>query len=142
MTTNEILERLDRQKKQIEKIEAFVLAHREQLNALNLDMVSYGSQIDFDTLSHPEIIRVIQAFPGTWVKKPSNESSGTRIDYETEFDGMKLRCWAGEPPPSCKIVEETVEVPAQPASTRTVRKLVCANTERIQSHYEKITAID
>ena len=126
MTTNEILERLDREKKQIETVMEFVSAHKEKLDALNLDLVCYAGQIDFDRLSHPEIIRVIQAFPGTWEKTPSAESSGTRIDYKTEFSGMKLRCWAGEPPPSCKIVEETVEVPAQPATTRTVRKLVCS----------------
>src|SRR5207244_1382037 len=101
-----------------------------------------AGQIDFDKLSHPEIVRVIQTFPGTWSKTPSGEASGIRIDYHSQFDGMKLRCWAGEAPPNCKIIEETVEVPAQPATTRTVRKLVCANSERIQSQYEKSTAND
>jgi len=113
--------------KRIETVAAFVIAHKEKLDALNLDLVCYNGQIDFDKLSHPEIIRVIQTFPGAWNKTPSSESSGTRIDYVSEFDGMKIRCWAGEPPPSCKIVEETVEVPAQPATTKTVRKLVCAD---------------
>lgn len=82
-----------------------------------------SGQIDFDRLSHPEVIKVIQAIPGKWDKEPSSE--GTRINYSTKRGDLTFRCWAGEPPPNCKIVELLVTIPAQPETVRTVRKLQC-----------------
>src|SRR5205814_769409 len=121
-----ILKQLDNEKAAIARLEAFILTHKEKLDALGLDLSNYFGNIDFDRLTHSEIVRVIQTFPGTWTKTPSaSHDNDPRIDYSTTYDGMKLRCWAGQPPPNCKIVEETVEVPPQPATTKTVRKLVC-----------------
>jgi len=97
---------------------------KNQAVLANLPEVSLcNTKVDFDQLSHADVIRVVQALPGKWSKTLSTVSG--RIDYTAQIDGMTIRCWAGEPPAACKIVEETVVVPAQPATTVTVRRLVC-----------------
>lgn len=92
------------------------------LEQLELKAVRYGEQIDFDRLTHPQVVEVIKAVGGKWSKTPDE---GGSINYETVIDGVRLRMWRGEPPPNCKIVEELVEEPAQPARMVTRRKLVC-----------------
>lgn len=93
-------------------------AHREQLDGLPDISNSCGHAVDFDNLSHQEVIRVIRAFGGKWHK----QVNGERVDYCTSVDGMTIRCWRGEPPPSCRIVEVEEWVPAHAAK---VRKLIC-----------------
>lgn len=87
----------------------------------------FANKIDFDYLKHSDIMRVIKHIPGEWIKSPALDP--TKIDYildMVELD-LQVRCWAGEPPPSCKIVEEEVIVPEQviPARVEIRRKLVC-----------------
>lgn len=127
MTTDDILQHLNQEKRNIERLETFILEHKETLDRLALPVTGYCGGIDFDNLPHDKIVQVIQAFPGTWSKEPNGPMSD-RIDYQTVFSGTRLRCWAGEPPPNCKIVEELVNVPAQPATTKVVRKLVCSQS--------------
>ena len=81
-------------------------------------------QIDFDRLTHPDIIRVLQAVGGKWDKAISNAGDGT-IDYTQEINGVTIRLWAGEPPPNCQIIEVEEEIPAQPARKEIRRKLQC-----------------
>lgn len=94
------------------------------LDTITLDasFVSYSNQIDFDFLSHEQVIEVIKAIGGKWDKTPSIDAS---VDYVTSVGGTKIRCYQGKPPPNCKIVEVLEEIPAQPARTVTVRKLQC-----------------
>ena len=92
------------------------------LEKLELEAVRYVNQIDFDKLTHPQVVEVIKAVGGKWSKTPDE---GGTINYETTIEGIKLRMWRGEPPPNCKIVEELVEEPAQPARMVTRRRLVC-----------------
>jgi hypothetical protein len=103
--------------------------HREAIEATPEQGYFYaaGNSIDFDRMSHPEIVQVIRALGGKWKKDISTGEAG-RIDYTATIDGVNIRCYAGEPPPNCKIVdvlEEVPEVPAVPATVRTVKKLVC-----------------
>lgn len=83
----------------------------------------WQDKVDFNHLSHGEVVKVIQAIPGKWSKTPA--ASGERINYELETGGVKFRCYEGEPPPNCKIVEVLETIPAQPERTVTVRKLQC-----------------
>lgn len=84
----------------------------------------YGSMIDFDRLTHPQVIEVIKSIGGKWDKEPS--SVGGTINYSTEVNGITFRCWSGEPPPNCKIVEVLQTIPAQPERVVTVHRLQCA----------------
>lgn len=88
----------------------------------------FEQQIDFNSLPHTQVVDVIKAFGGKWDKSIS--SGGERVDYNTVCDGVAVRCWNGEPPPSCKIVEEEVEVAAVPAHKKMVRKLVCTDASQ------------
>jgi hypothetical protein len=100
----------------------FVEAHKDALSALDAQGGHWDGQIDFNHLSHDKIIALIKALGGKWNKTPGD---GAKIHYETEIKGMKVRCWNGEPPPNCKIVEELQTIPAQPERTITVMRLVC-----------------
>ncbi len=86
---------------------------------------SPGFRIDFNHLTHAETIQVIRAFGGKWDKKYDED----KINYtrRDEVDGLIIRVWQGEPPPFCKIVEVEVEVPAQAATTKKVKKVVCGH---------------
>lgn len=96
------------------------------LDDLDLKASLWGSSIDFDMLAHKEVIAVIRAIGGRWEKTPSNES--TRIDYSTTIDGQTIRCYAGEPPPNCRIEEVDEIIPAQPQRIKKRKKLVCKET--------------
>lgn len=91
------------------------------LEQLTVEAQMFGSQIDFDNLSHAQIIQVIKAIGGKWKKTPNDE----RVDYLTVKNGITIRCWKGEPPPNCHVEEVLVTIPAQPERVVTQKKLVC-----------------
>ena len=109
------------------------LARRRDWIAIHADLIEqvdvipsgYDMVFDFDYLTHDKIILVIQLFPGKWEKS----LDGEKITYtREEVEGVTIRCYRGEPPPSCKIVEEEVVVPEHvvPETKKLVRKLVCS----------------
>jgi len=112
---------------------------RPKLESLNLGkrtdhadpypfFVGGTARVDFDYLTHEDVIRVIQAFPGKWEKRPGTDG----IHYVLSADqngGTEVYCWNGAPPPSCKVIEEWVDVPAQPATRAKVKKIVCPEFE-------------
>lgn len=125
MTTRQKLEQkirdeiadLERRLKMIESVPG--------LESIELDASFFGDQIDFDHLEHDKVVTVMKALnAGKWSKTPADNAT---VHYETEFSGVKVRCYQGKPPPNCKIVEELQDVPEQiiPAKTITIRKLVC-----------------
>lgn len=127
MNTDDQIKELLKKMRSIAQRIRWLRAHKTQLT--DLPPVSGSSPdgaIDFDNLPHKEIVKVIRHFGGKWKKTPASGVVG-KIDYETEIDGVRIRCWSGEPPPSCKIVEVEELVPEQiiPASVRKVRKMVC-----------------
>lgn len=109
---------------QSQKIIDWLTARKEQLEALPNGSVYLRESIDFDRLTHDDVVKVLKALGGKWDKEV-NSAESSRVDYSTKIDGLKVRLWAGEPPPNCKIVEVQEEIPAVPATTRTVRRLVC-----------------
>lgn len=92
----------------------------------------FSNQVDFDCLPHKEVIKVIRALGGKWKKEP-NSADKTRIDYIQEIDGVTVRCWKGEPPPSCRLVEVEEQVPELviPAHTKKVLKMICTGEEPV-----------
>ncbi len=103
----------------------FLRRHYQKLKGLPRPQFS-GDQVDFDRLEHADVVKVIRVVGGKWKKE---KGDGTDVHYNSagEFDGFKVRCWNGKPPPSCKIVEVEEYVPEQiiPASIRKVRKMIC-----------------
>lgn len=111
-------------KTRVERIK-WLKKHRSKLD--NLPHVSPSSPsgaIDFDRLSHADVVKVIKTLGGKWKKRPSADNT---IDYEAVIGGVPIRCYQGQPPPSCKIIEVEEFVPEVviPASVRKVKKMIC-----------------
>lgn len=128
MKIDQPLARLTSQIQNLQRMYDWLRAHAEQLEQLpEAYLFGLSDSFDFDNLTHDEVIKVIQTLGGKWDKKQS-ASNSARIDYTATIDGILVRCYQGEPPPSCKLVEveeDVPEVPAQPATKRKVLKLVC-----------------
>ncbi len=129
MKTHHTIETLDYQIEQLQQRKTALLGLLPKILPLNLEFSFCNEHLDFDNLSHEDVIRVIVAIGGKW-KKSVSSMSGDRIDYtyDGSFDGIVPRCWAGSPPPSCRIVDEEVEVPetVTPATRKIVRRMICA----------------
>lgn len=123
-----ISEQMERLRQEIrDRVDRLTWLKRNQSKLVDLPPVSTSCPtgiVDFDNLEHKDVVKVIRAFGGKWKKTPASDNT---INYEGEFAGVKIRCYAGQPPPSCKIIEVEEHVPEQiiPASVRKVRKMVC-----------------
>lgn len=105
----------------VEKAESVLL--RLPANLIEKAMVT-SETIDLDRLTHDEVAEAMKYLgAGRWEKKLSGIDGC--IDYTGTVDGQGVRLWAAAPPDTCRIIE-TEEV--VPATTRIVRKLVCAPT--------------
>ena len=122
MTTKEIL--VNRVKEKIKELEEQLasLTLAPGLDKINIKASFFGHQIDFDNLKHDDVIKVIEAVGGNWNKIPGDDAN---VHYSTTINGISYRCYNGEPPPNCKIVEVLETIPAQPERVVTRRKLVC-----------------
>jgi|SRR5260221_11597139 len=107
----------------------FISDYWEKLEAAgvqfsNVDPFNYSS-IDIDRPTREQVLAVIQAIPGKWEKEPT-QSFGGALNYSLKVDGYTLRLWAAPPPPSCRLIEEEVEIPAQAARMEKRMRLECA----------------
>jgi len=97
----------------------------ENLEANSESLQVYGeSNVDFNHLTHAEVIKVVRAFGGKWKKTPVGNGL---VDYETNIDGVRVRCYGGKPPPNCRIVEVEEVIPARviPEQRIKVKKMIC-----------------
>ncbi len=132
MNIQDQLKSIDRHIEQLKTQKQWIIEHFDQLESLpEFSSTSGFNMLDFDNLEHADILRVIKAIGGKWDKQPLDYQGEPRVNYVGELDGIQIRCWAGKPPPSCKIIEVDEDVPAQPATTRKVKKLVCKEMEAV-----------
>lgn len=118
---NETIATMERELKERKTTLAWVKKHRHLFDELGITGQFWGASVDFNCLPHNQVVKVMRTFKaGKWDKRPSAQDA--RVDYTATFDGKTIRCYAGEPPPSCHIVEELVMVPSR---QEIVRKLVC-----------------
>jgi hypothetical protein len=132
MNMQDSIDRLDRQIETLQKQRGAMLILRDKLADFpaELQVSTCNECLDFDNLSRADTIRLITHLKtGKWNKVPSSVSG--KIDYRntTFLPGITLRLWGAEPPASCRLVEEDVEIPAQPARTEKRLKLVCKEYE-------------
>ena len=89
--------------------------------------------IDIDFPSRADVVNILKVLHvGKWEKsKVSNESEKLNYISPPIIGDVAVRLWAAQPPGSCRIVEETVEVPETvvPAHTKIVKRLVCSEPE-------------
>ena len=126
-----LLETLGKEEQTIQRKRKALLELQPKLEGFGYDLsLSFGgygdySTIDFDYPGRNQVIDLITHMKaGKWDKEVS--ASEGRMDYKNKtLISMPLRIYAAEPPPSCKIVEVPVEIPATPARTVMRKTIVC-----------------
>lgn len=93
-----------------------------------------GGSLDFNRLPRARVVEVMQGLSaGKWTREACAAVEGT-LDYtnETLFPGVKVRLWAAQPPPSCRIVEceELIPEHVVPAQRKIVKKVICEPAEQ------------
>jgi hypothetical protein len=123
MNTKDLLIKKLQERIRIAKTQIAAIRKMPKLAELEIEPTFCNEKIDFDHLPHSEVIKVIKAVGGKWLKTPSYECA--RIDYETKVGDLTFRCWKGEPPPNCRLVTVKEVIPAQPEQIIERIKLVC-----------------
>lgn len=127
MIVTERIQNIDRQIAQLVTIKQGLIAIQPKLAELPFTEAGYDDRIDFDYLTHTNVIEVIKHFGGKWTK--TLVEGDTTINYvrDERVEGLQIRCYCGAPPPNCRIIEEEVEIPEEVVSARTEkrRRLVC-----------------
>ncbi len=126
MTAKEAVEskrqQLIRQLNDWDKILDFVEANAEKFDLIGVTPNIYtDTQIDLDNPTREQVLIAIKQFPGKWNKGKHADI----MHYESIIDGIKIRLWATELPPSCKVETRTVVIPAQPERIEEVQEIVC-----------------
>lgn len=123
--TQRKIESLIEERDEINSQIVWLEANQTVIDALSIAPALYCHGLDFDHATREQVLEVIKAFPGVWDKK-INGTDATKMDYERRAQDKgepRVRIWCGALPPSCKIVEEWVDLPPQPA-TRVLKKVV------------------
>ncbi len=106
----------------------FISDHWERLAGAGVEPSQldpfYPLSIDINQPTREQTLAVIKAIPGDWEKEASGLEG--KIDYLLKKDEFTIRLWASPPPPSCRLIEEEVEIPAQPARKEKRTRLECA----------------
>ncbi len=122
------IEELIEDRKRIDAHIGWLKKHREIIDRLSIAPSLFAMGLDFDRANRSQILEIIKAFPGVWDKN-INSSDSTKMDYvrRSSDSEPRIRIWSGELPPTCKLVEEWVDVPPMPATR--IKKLVVKCSE-------------
>jgi hypothetical protein len=100
-------------------------------------------KIDIDNPSREQVVKLMLLLGGKWNKETG---CGTSINYTRvdPVDGLRVRLWSADPPPSCRIVTEEVHVPEKviPAHTETKTKLVCIEETKTPTENANLHSIN
>lgn len=93
-----------------------------------VEVNAYGGSF-WLTVSKREDVQVLMKLAPMWKKSPS----GTGIDYDAEVNGVdfKIRTTDGALPPTCKLVERDVEIPAEPAKPARIEKRMVVECAKV-----------
>lgn len=99
----------------------------------DLEINAYGGAF-WITVKRREDIQTLMQLAPRWSKSPRDDG----IDYDATVDGVtfKLRAMDAALPPTCRVVEREVEVPAEPAKpARMVKRMMveCASVSETVS---------
>ena len=103
-----------------EKMEAII----ERLpNDEHLRVVACNEWIQICSATREQVVAVLSALnAGKWEKEICTMDNKT-VNYKTRIDGIEVTMHNSEPPTSCRIETQEIEVPAH---KQTVIKLICA----------------
>jgi hypothetical protein len=121
----------------------FLAAYHKELNALyahdpRLGIYCDTYRIELVCNSRESTVATLQLFATPGVNWDRDSDDSARITYSKPIDlsflglpsEMRLTI-AGTPPPSCKVVEKEIDVPA---CKRIVKKVVCANGDDVPTN--------
>lgn len=100
--------------------------------SLSFGYIGDGTSIDIDNTDRAITTALISYLKaGIWTKEPAYNAT---INYvNTTLLNIPIRIYGAEPPPSCKIVEEDVEIPAQPARIEKRKRVVCPSEHQVDT---------
>jgi hypothetical protein len=98
-------EQIQQQIKHLQNLLVLFERHEAWFKENQLEPDNCGG-IDFNELKREQVTLVIQHFGGNWTK----EYQGQMLNYVQFFDGVRVRIWDAELPPSCKLVKRTRHV--------------------------------
>lgn len=107
-----------------EKVIALMVLHKNAILAVGKLPTPYCDGLDFDNPNRSQALALMKVFGGNWTKEVVNNDSGT-ISYYQMIDGIRVRLWSAPPPPSCRVIEKQVLIPAQPEQWVAKRVLQC-----------------
>lgn len=126
---DQIKAKIERNLEQNEALTAFLATLRPEGIELEKATVSVtNGLIDIDNPSRRDVEKCLYFMKGQKWDKTQNAATRCTLNYITrdEFiDGYRVRLWSADPPATCRLVEEEVEVPAQPARKEIRKRLVC-----------------
>ena len=126
---DQIKAKIERNLEQNAALTAFLATLRPEGIELEKATVSVmHGLIDIDHPSRRDVEKCLYFLKGQKWDKTENRADSGRLNYITrnEFiDGYRVRLWCADPPATCRLVEEQVEVPAQPARKEIRKRLVC-----------------
>lgn len=132
MKTTEAIKSIDQQIETLTKQRNALLELSAKLEGLDEDIhVSVCNEhIDFDNPTRTQAVKLMTHLKmGKWRKEVGYSAGKINYIHDGLAPGIKLRMFGAEPPASCRLVEEEVVIPAQPARTEKRMKLVCKEHE-------------
>ncbi len=107
----------------------FIDDNLDKFIALGVKPGGFANFLDLDNLTREQVVEALKLFPGKYSKSVSQD----RMDYERDLgNGVILRFFNAALPPGCKLVEKTIGIPAQQATTRTVFEIQCGENNESQ----------
>lgn len=99
--------------------------NRKKLEDVPEGATFWNGRLDLNYPKHKETIKLIKTIGGKFKKEPGAKEN--TIDYIGQLDGVPVKVWCGDPPPSCRIVEVEEHIPERivPAHTVKIKKMVC-----------------
>jgi hypothetical protein len=118
MTVKDIREHLESIIRGANALSTFLVENEEKLLPFEAKLSSiYITGFDLDSPTRDETMAFILAFPGKWEKTVS----GGLMSYSIQYTPMvRLRCWATELPPSCKLIKSQRLVPEHYENVQTI----------------------
>lgn len=133
-TTEELITYYKKYITQTQVYIAFLEEHKDKIARVGTVPNFWQDNCDFDALERPQLLIALKEFPGKWNKHPNYLDDGINYCLEGKVSDLNVRCYNGEPPPSCKI-EETVEYKIVPERVERVvkRKIVCPDGQSVEA---------
>ena len=130
---DKIQERIEANEREIATLKALNAALPELGVQVEKATVSFSAFLDIDHPTREDVLRIMAALgAGRWEKT----ANGATLNYITKdpfVNGLRVRLWAAEPPGSCRVVEETVVIPAAPERVEKRKRLICTPVEQTET---------